>query len=327
MAATVKSTARVFGGILQRMTHQSAVCKCEMTFAVYLPAQSEAAAVHSLYWLSGLTCTDENFAQKAGGFRAAAARGLALVMPDTSPRGVTIEGADDAYDFGSGAGFYVDATEAKWKDHYQMYSYVTKELPAVLAATFPAQLSGKASISGHSMGGHGALTLFLKNPGMYASASAFAPICSPTRCPWGTKAFEGYLGSVEAGKAHDAVELINGLSSGDGLELQRGQSARLAGPQLGSCASSGRSWRLWAARHSQEEAGSLSAQRAASEAADVTALDHAGAARRPGVHGQLPHRRCRPAAAHQARRGVRRQGHLAQPPHARRCVSESREYK
>jgi len=219
MAATVKSSARVFGGILQRMTHQSAVCKCEMTFAVYLPAQSEAAAVHSLYWLSGLTCTDENFAQKAGGFRAAAARGLALVMPDTSPRGVTIEGADDAYDFGSGAGFYVDATEAKWKDHYQMYSYVTKELPAVLAATFPAQLSGKASISGHSMGGHGALTLFLKNPGMYASASAFAPICSPTRCPWGTKAFEGYLGSVEAGRAHDTVELINGLSSGDGLEL------------------------------------------------------------------------------------------------------------
>ena len=159
MAATVKSSARVFGGILQRMTHQSAVCKCEMTFAVYLPAQSEAAAVHSLYWLSGLTCTDENFAQKAGGFRAAAARGLALVMPDTSPRGVTIEGADDAYDFGSGAGFYVDATQPQWKEHYQMYSYVTKELPAVLAATFPAQLSGKASISGHSMGGHGALTL------------------------------------------------------------------------------------------------------------------------------------------------------------------------
>ena len=139
MAATVKSSVRVFGGILQRMTHQSAVCKCEMTFAVYLPAQSEAAAVHSLYWLSGLTCTDENFAQKAGGFRAAAARGLALVLPDTSPRGVTIEGADDTYDFGSGAGFYVDATEAKWKEHYQMYSYVTKELPAVLAATFPCR--------------------------------------------------------------------------------------------------------------------------------------------------------------------------------------------
>ena len=139
MAATVKSSVRVFGGILQRMTHQSAVCKCEMTFAVYLPAQSEAAAVHSLYWLSGLTCTDENFAQKAGGFRAAAARGLALVLPDTSPRGVTIEGADATYDFGSGAGFYVDATEAKWKEHYQMYSYVTKELPAVLAATLPCR--------------------------------------------------------------------------------------------------------------------------------------------------------------------------------------------
>lgn len=214
MAATLKSSVKSFGGILQRMTHQSTVCKCEMTFAVYLPAQSEVAAVPALYWLSGLTCTDENFSQKAGGFRAAAARGLAIVMPDTSPRGVTIEGADDSYDFGSGAGFYVDATEPKWKDHYQMYSYVTKELPAVLAATFPTQLTGRAGISGHSMGGHGALTLFLKNPGMYASVSAFAPICSPTTCPWGAKAYEGYLGSVEAGKAHDAVELIGAWSGG-----------------------------------------------------------------------------------------------------------------
>jgi S-formylglutathione hydrolase len=210
--AAVKSTVKTFGGILQRMTHQSAVCKCEMTFAVYLPSQAETAAVPCLYWLSGLTCTDENFSQKAGGFRAAAARGLALVMPDTSPRGVTIEGADDAYDFGSGAGFYVDATEAKWKEHYQMYSYVTTELPEVLAATFPGKFSGKASITGHSMGGHGALTLFLKNPGKYASASAFSPICNPTAVPWGKKAFEGYLGSVEAGKAHDAVELINAYS-------------------------------------------------------------------------------------------------------------------
>ena len=176
MAATVKSSARVFGGILQRMTHQSAVCKCEMTFAVYLPAQSEAAAVHSLYWLSGLTCTDENFAQKGGGFRAAAARGLALVMPDTSPRGVTIEGADDAYDFGSGAGFYVDATEPKWKENYQMYSYVTKELPAVLAATFPDQLSGKASISGHSMGGHGALTLLAFGLGLGLDREPVRPL-------------------------------------------------------------------------------------------------------------------------------------------------------
>jgi len=212
MAATAKSTVRVFGGLLQRFTHQSAVCKCEMTFAVYTPPGAETAAVPCLYWLSGLTCTDENFSQKAGGFRSAAARGIAVVMPDTSPRGVTIEGADDSYDFGSGAGFYVDATEAKWKENYQMYSYVTKELPEVVKATLGGKVSDKASISGHSMGGHGALTLFLKNPGMYASVSAFAPICSPTTVPWGKKAFEGYLGSVDAGKAHDAVELINGYS-------------------------------------------------------------------------------------------------------------------
>ena len=219
MAATLKSSVRVFGGTLQRLTHASSACKCDMTFAVYLPPQADTTPVPVMYWLSGLTCTDENFHQKSGFARAAAEHGIAVVMPDTSPRGVTIEGADDSYDFGSGAGFYVDATTPKWKEHYQMYSYVTKELPAVLAATFPTQLSGKASISGHSMGGHGALTLFLKNPGMYASASAFSPICSPTSCPWGTKAFEGYLGSVEAGKAHDAVELINGLASGAGVEL------------------------------------------------------------------------------------------------------------
>jgi len=210
MTAAVKSSVKVFGGMLQRMTHASAVCKCEMTFAIFLPEAS--GPVPCLYWLSGLTCTDENFSQKAGGFRTAASRGVAMVMPDTSPRGVTIEGADDSYDFGSGAGFYVDATEPKWKDNYQMYSYVTKELPEVLKATFGEKLSSKASISGHSMGGHGAITLYLKNPGMYSSVSAFAPICNPTAVPWGNKAFEGYLGSVDAGKAHDSVELINGYA-------------------------------------------------------------------------------------------------------------------
>jgi len=209
MAAAVKSSVKLFGGALTRYTHQSAVCQCEMTFAVYLPATEKAVPV--LYWLSGLTCTDENFSQKAGFARAAAARGVALVMPDTSPRGCSIEGADDSYDFGSGAGFYVDATEEKWAGHYKMYSYVTAELPKILETTLGEKLTDKKSIFGHSMGGHGALTLFLKNPGMYTSVSAFAPICNPTKCPWGTKAFSGYLGSVEAGKAHDAVELINGL--------------------------------------------------------------------------------------------------------------------
>jgi S-formylglutathione hydrolase len=132
-------------------------------------------------------------------------------MPDTSPRGVTIEGADDSYDFGSGAGFYVDATTPKWAAHYNMYSYVTDELPRVVESTFAGKLLGGAkAIFGHSMGGHGALTIALKNPGMYASVSAFAPICHPTNCPWGAKAFEGYLGSIDAGKAHDACELIKG---------------------------------------------------------------------------------------------------------------------
>jgi len=208
MAAALKSATKLFGGTLKRLTHQSEVCKCEMTFAVYLPPQAQDKAVPALYWLSGLTCTDENFSQKSGFARAAAARGLAVVLPDTSPRGLTIEGADDSYDFGSGAGFYVDATEAKWAAHYNMYSYVTSELPAVVAATFPGEVSSAKAISGHSMGGHGALTLFLKNPGMYSSVSAFAPICHPTACPWGIKAFTGYLGSVEAGAAHDAVELL-----------------------------------------------------------------------------------------------------------------------
>jgi len=208
MAATVKSTVKLFGGMLQRMTHKSTACKCEMTFAIFLPPQAEEKSVPALYWLSGLTCTDENFSQKSGFARAAAARGLAVIIPDTSPRGVTIEGADDSYDFGSGAGFYVDATTPKWKENYNMYSYISDELPKVVEATFAAKLSGKKSIFGHSMGGHGALTLALKSPEAYASVSAFAPICHPTNCPWGTKAFEGYLGSVDAGKAHDAVELL-----------------------------------------------------------------------------------------------------------------------
>uniref|UniRef100_A0A7S0JBA3 S-formylglutathione hydrolase n=1 Tax=Calcidiscus leptoporus TaxID=127549 RepID=A0A7S0JBA3_9EUKA len=184
-----------------------------MTFAVYMPACAATAAVPVIYYLSGLTCTDENFSQKGGFGRAASTRGVCLVMPDTSPRGITIDGADDSYDFGSGAGFYVDATEAKWSGHYKMYTYVTKELPALIQTQFAGKVLDKKAIFGHSMGGHGALTIFLKNPGAYTSVSAFAPICNPTKCPWGVKAFSGYLGSVDAGKAHDATELVLGLSS------------------------------------------------------------------------------------------------------------------
>lgn len=206
--ATTISTARLFGGTLQRLTHRSAATACDMTFAVYLPPQAAQQPVPTLYWLSGLTCTDENFTHKSGFARAAAERGLCVVAPDTSPRGVNIPGEDDSYDFGSGAGFYVDATRAPWSAHYNMYTYVRDELPQLVESTFASEvLPGRRSVSGHSMGGHGALTLFLKNPSAYVSVSAFAPICAPTNCPWGQKAFKGYLGSVDAGRAHDASEL------------------------------------------------------------------------------------------------------------------------
>jgi len=160
-----------------------------------------------LYWLSGLTCTDENFITKAGAQRAAAARGLLLVCPDTSPRGCNIPGEDASWDFGSGAGFYVDATQEPWAKHYRMYSYITDELPRLVGAALPADLS-RQSITGHSMGGHGALICALKNPGKYRSVSAFAPISNPIECPWGVKAFSGYLGDDRsAWREWDATEL------------------------------------------------------------------------------------------------------------------------
>ena len=235
-AAAVKSSVRLFGGVLNRMTHASSACACDMTFAVFLPPQAEEKAVPVLYWLSGLTCTDENFSQKSGFARVAAARGIAVVIPDTSPRGVVIEGADDSYDFGSGAGFYVNATEPKWAGHYHMETYVASELPALVEETFAGKIKpGVKSISGHSMGGHGALTLALKQPGAYSSVSAFSPICHPTECPWGQKAFGGYLGSVEAGKAHDACELIKAYD-GPPLKLLVDQvRRRVAAPPARPC--------------------------------------------------------------------------------------------
>jgi len=160
-----------------------------------------------MYYLSGLTCTDENAKTKAGMYEHASRYNLAIVFPDTSARGVEIEGQDDSYDFGSGAGFYLNATAIKWKKHYKMYDYITKELPQFINHIFTVD-SSKTAISGHSMGGHGALSIHLKNPGMFQSVSAFSPICNPTDCPWGHKAFQGYLGSVEAGKKYDSVELM-----------------------------------------------------------------------------------------------------------------------
>jgi S-formylglutathione hydrolase len=193
MTITVLSQNRCFGGVQGTYAHESTETGCTMRFGVYLPPQAQKGRVPSLYWLSGLTCTEENFIVKAGAQRVAAELGLAIVVPDTSPRGLNLPGEADSYDFGLGAGFYVDATEEPWARGYRMYSYVAKELPNTVAVSFPVDRS-RVGIFGHSMGGHGALTIALKNPEAYRSVSAFAPICSPMRCAWGEKALTGYLG-------------------------------------------------------------------------------------------------------------------------------------
>ena len=208
-APTLVSSVKCFGGYQKVFEHTSDVLNCKMKFAVYLPSKADDTKVPVLYWLSGLTCNEQNFITKAGAQRCAEECGLMIVGPDTSPRGCGIEGEEDSWDFGTGAGFYVDATEEKWKANYNMFSYVTKELPALIQAHFPA-LPDKQSIFGHSMGGHGALICALKNPGKYKSVSAFAPICNPVNCPWGQKAFGGYLGGDrETWKNWDATELVS----------------------------------------------------------------------------------------------------------------------
>lgn len=196
MAIEILSRVKCFDGWQVRFAHDSATTHCRMTAAVYLPPQVEQSPVPVLYWLSGLTCTDENFVTKAGAQQYAAQHGIAVVAPDTSPRGESVAD-DEAYDFGQGAGFYVAATQAPWATHYQMYDYVRDELPRVVGENFPLDISRQA-ISGHSMGGHGALTIALKNAAQYRSVSAFAPICSPPNCPWGQKALRGYLGNDES---------------------------------------------------------------------------------------------------------------------------------
>jgi S-formylglutathione hydrolase len=188
---TISATAS-FGGEIRRVKHYSTACDCDMIFGIFLPPQASQQPVPVLYWLSGLTCTDENFMIKSGAQRIAAELGLAIVCPDTSPRGSDFPGEHDSYDFGSGAGFYVNATQEPWSRHYHMYDYVTAELPALISQNFP--VTGKCGISGHSMGGHGALVCYLRNPGKYQSVSAFAPICNPSNCGWGQKALVNYLG-------------------------------------------------------------------------------------------------------------------------------------
>jgi len=200
---------RCFDGQQLRFRHRADSLDCDMTFSIYLPPQADQRVVPALYWLSGLTCTDENFVIKAGAQRYAAEYGIALIAPDTSPRG---EGVPDdptgAYDFGLGAGFYLNATRHPWDKHYRMYDYVVEELPRLINEHFPVD-NEKIAISGHSMGGHGALSIALKNPQRYRSVSAFAPVCSPMRCPWGEKALGTYLGDDrDSWRQYDSCELI-----------------------------------------------------------------------------------------------------------------------
>jgi S-formylglutathione hydrolase len=203
----------MFDGWQKRYQHSSLVNHCTMTFSIYLPPQSETTRVPVLYWLSGLTCTDENFMQKAGVQRIASKLGIAIVAGDTSPRGEGVkDDASGAYDLGLGAGFYVNATQHPWNKHYHMYDYVTCELPGLINSNFP--VNDICSISGHSMGGHGALMIGLRNPEKYSSVSAFSPIVNPIQSPWGIKAFSHYLGEDRSTwKQYDSCELLMGLDT------------------------------------------------------------------------------------------------------------------
>ncbi|PLX60961.1 S-formylglutathione hydrolase [Sedimenticola selenatireducens] len=221
-----------FGGWLNRYQHGSESCRCDMTFSVYLPPRAATEKVPAVYWLSGLTCTDDNVRTKAGAQRYAAELGIALVMPDTSPRGDEVADEPERYDLGQGAGFYVTATQSPWSQHYRMYDYVTRELPALIEAELPV-IPGVKSITGHSMGGHGALICALKEPGAYRSVSAFSPICHPTVCGWGEGCFSAYLGKdIETWKAYDATELIKAGASGMPLLIDQGTGDEFLADQL-----------------------------------------------------------------------------------------------
>ncbi|ANP46548.1 S-formylglutathione hydrolase [Candidatus Viadribacter manganicus] len=226
----IAKTHRVSGGELAYASHQSAATGTEMRLSVFAPPG--AGPFPYLIWLSGLTCTEDNFTSKAGAYAAAARLGVAIVAPDTSPRGEAV--ADDpAYDLGQGAGFYIDATQKPWASHFQMESYITRDLIAAVEAAFP--LAPRRSMFGHSMGGHGALTLAMKHPQLFKSASAFSPIASPTRCPWGEKAFGAYLGSErESWRAHDAALLIEAgkAASFDDILIDQGTADQFLVDQL-----------------------------------------------------------------------------------------------
>lgn len=226
-----------FGGYQKRFSHQSSVLNCSMTFSIYLPKQVEAVAKDVkfpvLTFLAGLTCNDENFVQKAGAQRLASELGIIIVTPDTSPRGENIpDDPEGAYDFGLGAGFYLDASEAPWRDHYKMYSYITEELRNLIADNFPVDDS-RHGICGHSMGGHGALSIAIKNPERYTSVSAFAPIVSPMNCPWGNKALSHYLGEDKSSwEQYDSVELLKAATEQIPMFVDQGSDDQFLSDEL-----------------------------------------------------------------------------------------------
>lgn len=246
-----------FGGVQRFYQHASTTIGLPMKFSVFLPPQAAIDAgggtVPALIYLAGLTCNEETFMVKAGAQRLAASLGLALIAPDTSPRGANLPGEAESWDFGVGAGFYLDATQAPWSQHYRMESYLTTELLPLLTATLPLNAS-RIGIFGHSMGGHGALTLALRHPGLFKSVSAFAPICAPSQCPWGRKAFTGYLGADSTTwSAHDATALMTALHTAPypgGILIDQGEADKFLAQQLhpqlfeAACAQAGQALQL-----------------------------------------------------------------------------------
>nr|WP_295781217.1 S-formylglutathione hydrolase [Rhodoferax sp.] len=237
-----------FGGQQRFYKHDSNEIGLPMRFSVFLPPQAVQGAVPALLYLAGLTCNEETFMTKAGAQRLAAELGLALIAPDTSPRGANAPGEADSWDFGVGAGFYLDATQAPWAKHWRMESYITQELLPLVTSTLPIN-AARLGIFGHSMGGHGALTLALRHPALFKSVSAFAPICAPAQCPWGYKAFTGYLGADESGwAAHDATALMSQQTAAPypgGILIDQGLADKFLAEQLHphlfevACASAG----------------------------------------------------------------------------------------
>ena len=227
------SSSRCFGGQQNVYRHRSEACNGDMRLSVFRPQREiDGEMVPVVVWLSGLTCTEENFTVKAGAQRVASELGLLVVAPDTSPRGQDVPGEDDSYDLGTGAGFYVDATRAPWSRAYRMYSHVTQEIPAIIAARFHGDVE-RMGILGHSMGGHGALTIHFKNPSLFRSCSAFSPIVAPTQVPWGHKALGAYLGDDRAAwRQYDACELVRERPSGASLLVDQGDADQFLEEQL-----------------------------------------------------------------------------------------------